>query len=76
MDSGNRTNPHRKYSPRQVWVTIVTKGEFQDLLKRTLCDEFGQICTSQIATAIGRTAYTLHGAVSLVFIVHFWFYVT
>ncbi len=25
---------------------------------------FGQICTSQIATEMGRTAYALHGAVS------------
>ena len=26
-------------SPRQVRATIVTKGEFQDLLEQTLCNE-------------------------------------
>ncbi len=26
-------------SPRQVWYTIVTMGEFQDLLEQTLCNE-------------------------------------
>ncbi len=33
-------------SRRQVWITIVTKGEFQVLLERTLCNVFnhGQIC--------------------------------
>ncbi len=31
---------HLRYdSPRQVRATIVTKGEFQDLLERTLCNE-------------------------------------
>ncbi len=38
-------------SPRQVQATIVTKGEFQSLLERTLCNESiskfiqnGQVC--------------------------------
>ena len=31
-------------SLRQVRVTIVTKGEFQDLLERTLCNVFSSKC--------------------------------
>ena len=46
-------------SPRQVWAIIVTKGEFQDLSGRTLCNEFSSTFIAvTFFLSISRT-YTL-----------------
>ncbi len=64
---------HNADSVWQVRVTIVAKGEFQELLEQTLCNVFSSKCiqngytylakcTSKIAMEIGRTAYAPHCA--------------
>ena len=42
---------NNKDLPQQVQATILTKGEFQDLLERTLCNGYGDVITLKATTA-------------------------